>query len=116
MLDNIYAYKLIRGTDWQPGGAFGQTITGSNQHFYEVLLDNKWGQYILDCINIGQIPKFVIPWTRANGTIGFTVIDMYTIGENLSRANLQLWFYIPSYSGVKPLIDNANEIRMIIRP
>lgn len=116
MLDNIYVYKLIRGTDWQPSGSFGVTISGTNHHFYDVLLDNKWSQYILDSINIGQIPKFVIPWTRTNGTTGFTVIDTYTIGENTSRLNMQLWFYIPSYTGVKPLLDATTEIRMIIRP
>ena len=115
MLDNLYTFKLIRDTDWTPG-AFGQTIAGSNHHFYEVLLNNKWSQYILDSINIGQIPKFVIPWTRSNGTRGYVVIDTYNIGENLSRANFQLWFYVPSYAGVKPLIDGATEIRMIIRP
>ena len=110
MLDNIYTYKLKLNEDWTKG-PFGQTIAGSNHHFYEVLIDNKWSQYILDSINIGQISKFVIPWTRTYGTTG------YTIGENTSnRVNMQIWFYVPSYAGVKPFIDGATEIRMIIRP
>lgn len=116
MLNNIYVYKLKLDEDWTKG-AFGQTISGSNQHFYEVLLNNKWSQYILDSINIGQIPQFVIPWTRTNGTSGYVVINQYNIGQNTNNnINMQIWFYVPSYAGVKPLIDGTTEIRMIIRP